>query len=101
MPKDDACPLPLGDAVTIQSHARIPTMNQCHTPNNVKVSALILTYNHEPFIAEAIEGFLMQKTNFPCELVITEDCSTDQTRDVIQQYCQRYPDRISCDAQSA
>ena len=60
----------------------------------VKVSALILTYNHERFIGQAIEGFLTQKTDFPSELVIAEDCSTDGTRDVIRRYWEKYPDRI-------
>lgn len=60
----------------------------------VKVSAMILTYNHERFIGQAIEGFLIQKTNFPCELVIAEDCSTDGTRDVIRRYWEKHPDRI-------
>jgi glycosyltransferase involved in cell wall biosynthesis len=62
--------------------------------NGVKVSVVMLTYNHGPFIADAIEGFLMQKTDFPCELVIAEDCSTDDTRAVIRTYWERYPDRI-------
>jgi len=61
---------------------------------DIKVSALILTYNHERFIGDAIEGVLMQKTDFPYELVITEDCSTDGTRDVIRKYWQKHPDRI-------
>ncbi len=61
---------------------------------DIKVSALILTYNHEQFIGQAIEGVLMQKTDFPYELVIAEDCSTDGTRDVIRRYCRKYPDRI-------
>lgn len=60
----------------------------------MKVSAMILTYNHEHFIAEAIEGFLMQKVSFPCELVIIDDCSTDGTRDVIRRYWERCRDRI-------
>jgi len=60
----------------------------------VKVSALILTYNHERFIGQAIEGFLIQKTDFPCELVIAEDCSTDGTREVIRRYWEKHPDRI-------
>lgn len=61
---------------------------------DIKVSTLMLTYNHERFIGEAIEGVLMQKTDFPCELVIAEDCSTDRTRDVIRGYWEKYPDRI-------
>jgi glycosyltransferase involved in cell wall biosynthesis len=61
---------------------------------DVKVSVVMLTYNHEPFIAQAIEGFLMQETHFACELIITEDCSTDQTRAVIRKYWEQHPDRI-------
>ena len=60
----------------------------------IKVSALILTYNHEHFIGQAIEGFLLQKTDFPCELVIADDCSTDGTRDVIRRYWEKDPQRI-------
>ena len=55
---------------------------------------MMLTFNHEPFIGEAIEGFLMQETDFSCELVIAEDCSTDKTREVIRKYWQQHPDRI-------
>jgi len=60
----------------------------------VRVSALMLTFNHERFIGEAIEGFLMQETDFPCELVIADDCSTDNTREVIRGYWERHRDRI-------
>jgi glycosyltransferase involved in cell wall biosynthesis len=63
-------------------------------PRPVKVSTLVLTYNHERFLAETIEGFLLQKTDFPCELVIAEDCSTDGTRDVIRRYWEKHPERI-------
>ena len=44
------------------------------------VSIEMITFNHDPYIVQAIEGVLMQKTNFPIELVIGEDCSTDGTR---------------------
>jgi glycosyltransferase involved in cell wall biosynthesis len=60
----------------------------------VKVSALITTFNHERFVAEAIEGFLMQEVAFPCELIIADDASTDATRDVIRRYWERHQDRI-------
>ncbi len=62
--------------------------------SDIMVSVVILTYNHERFIGEAIESVLMQKTDFPCELIIAEDCSTDGTRDVIRRYWERYPGRI-------
>ena len=59
-----------------------------------KVSVLMITYNHEPFIAEAIESVLMQQTAFDFELVIGEDCSTDNTRDVVNAYATKLPETI-------
>ena len=58
------------------------------------VSTHMTTYNHAPYIAEAIEGVLQQKTNFPFELVIGEDCSTDGTREIVFEYQKKYPDII-------
>jgi len=55
------------------------------------VSVFMITYNHEKYIAQAIEGVLMQKTSFPFELIIGEDCSTDQTREIVVDYANRYP----------
>ena len=50
------------------------------------VSVIMITYNHERFIAQAIESVLMQQTDFEVELLIGEDCSTDRTRQVIERY---------------
>jgi len=50
------------------------------------VSVQMVTYNHESFIAQAIEGILNQETSFPFELIIGEDCSTDRTRDIVMTY---------------
>lgn len=58
------------------------------------VSVHMITYNHAPYIAQAIEGVLMQDTDFPFELVIGEDCSTDGTRDIIAKYRDKYPEVI-------
>lgn len=53
--------------------------------NNVKlVSICMITYNHELYIQQAIEGVLSQKTNFEYELIIGEDCSSDKTRNICQ-----------------
>jgi dTDP-4-amino-4,6-dideoxygalactose transaminase/glycosyltransferase involved in cell wall biosynthesis len=60
----------------------------------VRVSVLLTTYNHEKFIAQAIDSVLMQQTSFAFELVIIEDCSTDRTRDIVVDFRQRYPDKI-------
>lgn len=59
------------------------------------VSVWLITYNHEAYIAEAIEGLLRQQTTFGVELIIGEDCSTDGTRAIVQAYQQRYPERIT------
>ena len=44
------------------------------------LSVCLITYNHEKFIRQAIEGVLMQKVDFEWELIIADDCSTDKTR---------------------
>ncbi len=46
----------------------------------MKASVVILTYNHEKYIGEAIESVLVQETDFDYEIVIDEDYSTDRTR---------------------
>lgn len=64
-------------------------------PNQApKVSVLMLTYNHEPYIDDAICGVLRQKCPFPYELVIADDHSTDGTEARCRAWAARYPDRI-------
>ncbi|MDN5292277.1 MAG: hypothetical protein PWQ06_2516 [Anaerophaga sp.] len=63
-------------------------------PDTPLVSVWMITYNHERYIAQAIEGVLMQKTNFKIELVIGEDCSTDNTAQIIKEYEKKYPQII-------
>ena len=58
------------------------------------VSISCITYNHENFLRDAIEGFLMQKTTFPIEIIIHDDASTDKTVDIIREYEAKYPDII-------
>lgn len=58
------------------------------------ISVCIVTYQHARFIAQAIEGALMQKTKFPVEILIGEDESTDGTRDICLDYAKRHPDRV-------
>lgn len=60
----------------------------------VLLSILMPTYNHEKYIAKAIESALSQKTDFSYELLINDDCSTDSTRKIAQDYAKKYPDRI-------
>jgi len=61
---------------------------------NPLVSVCMITYNHEKYLKDAIEGVLMQKINFPIELIIGEDCSTDNTRRIVKDYETKYPDII-------
>lgn len=58
------------------------------------VSVQMCTYNHEPYIRQAIESVMMQKTDFEFELIIGEDCSQDKTREICFEYQKKYPDKI-------
>ncbi|GAA4407794.1 hypothetical protein GCM10023187_28860 [Nibrella viscosa] len=60
----------------------------------MKVSVCIITYNQAKFIREAIDSVVAQQTNFPFEVLIGDDFSTDGTRDIIREYAARYPDLI-------
>jgi glycosyltransferase involved in cell wall biosynthesis len=57
----------------------------------MKVSILMATYNHAPFISQAISSVLMQQVDFEYELIIGEDCSTDGTRDIVIDFANRFP----------
>lgn len=59
--------------------------------NKPLVSIFCVSFNHEKFIAQALDGFLMQQTKFDFEIVISDDCSTDNTRAVIEKYKENYP----------
>lgn len=58
------------------------------------VTIRCITYNHEPFIRQCLEGFVMQKTNFPFEAIVHDDASTDGTAAIIREYAEKYPDII-------
>jgi len=62
--------------------------------NKPLVSACIITYNHEKFIRECLEGAINQKLSYPYEIVIGEDCSTDKTKQICKEYKKRYSDLI-------
>ena len=73
---------------------------EMHTKGKMKkasdsvVSVCMITFNHERFVAQAIESVLMQEADFPVELVIGEDCSTDGTRAICERYAWAHPDCI-------
>lgn len=58
--------------------------------NSIAVSVCCLTYNHENIVRDALEGFVMQKTDFPFEIVICDDASTDRTPEIIAEYAKNY-----------
>ncbi|MCX7098539.1 MAG: glycosyltransferase [Methylococcales bacterium] len=58
------------------------------------VSIICATFNHEGYIKEAINGFLLQETTFPFEIIIHEDVSTDNTATIVQSYVESYPHLI-------
>ena len=58
------------------------------------VSILCTAYNHEAYLRDALDGFLMQKTDFPFEILVSDDASTDSTAAIIREYAERYPDIV-------
>lgn len=60
----------------------------------IKVSICCITYNQENYISEALESFVHQKIDFPYEIIIHDDASTDRTKDIIKKYQKKYPDII-------
>ena len=59
-----------------------------------KVIVHCLVYNHEPYLRDCLNGFVMQKTNFPFKAVVHDDCSTDGSAAIIREYAEKYPDII-------
>lgn len=57
-----------------------------------KVSICCLTYNHEKYVRQCLDGFMMQKIDFPFEVLIHDDASTDATADIIREYEAKYPE---------
>ena len=58
------------------------------------VTIRCLAYNHEPYIRDCLEGFVMQRASFRFEAVVHDDASTDGTAAIIKEYAERYPDII-------
>ncbi len=59
-----------------------------------KLSVILITYNHGPYIRQALDGVFAQETDFDFDVIVGEDCSTDNTREIIEEYNERYPGRM-------
>ena len=59
-----------------------------------KVSVLCAAYNHEEYLRQTLDSFVNQKTDFPFEVLVNDDASTDSTGDIIREYAARYPEII-------
>lgn len=60
----------------------------------MKLSICCITYNHEKFIAAALDSFLMQQTSFDYEIIVSDDNSKDKTREILLTYRHQYPEKI-------
>ena len=59
-----------------------------------KVSVFCMVYNHEPFLEQCLEGFLMQKCLFDFDIVVGEDCSKDSSREILLKYQSKFPGKF-------
>jgi len=88
-------PMPLTPpASTFADDKTLETSDPNKLVEHPLVSVLMITYNHGDYLADAIEGVVHQQCDFPFELIIGEDASTDATLEVAMDYQRRYPDRI-------
>ena len=62
--------------------------------SQVMLTIWCTAYNHEPYIRQCLEGFVMQKTTFRFEAIVHDDASTDETATIIREYAEKYPDII-------
>ena len=60
----------------------------------LRLSICVVSYNHEKYIAQALEGFLKQKTNFAFQVIVGDDASTDATPKILRDYAEKYPEII-------
>lgn len=62
------------------------------TDARVRVSVVTITYNQEPYVRQALDSFLAQDTEFPIEVVVADDASTDGTAEIVGAYAEKHPD---------
>jgi glycosyltransferase involved in cell wall biosynthesis len=66
-------------------------MNKEYLSNELMVSVCTITYNHEEYLRDTIEGVLKQEVNFPIEFIIADDCSSDRTEEIVNEYIKGHP----------
>lgn len=71
-------------------------MNNAQQNDPPLLSVFVVTYNHENFIRQCLEGIMMQKTNFSFEVIIGEDCSTDNTKSIVEEFEKISGDHKTC-----
>jgi glycosyltransferase involved in cell wall biosynthesis len=69
----------------------VSSIREEDTADQIPLTVVIITYNHESFIREALDSVIAQETSFPFEIIISEDRSTDSTREIVEEYRDRYP----------
>lgn len=70
------------------------TEQKAQNNDDTMVTVVCITYHHEKFIAEALDSFLMQKTNFKFKIFVGEDCGSDGTANIVREYAQKYPEEV-------
>lgn len=68
--------------------------NQGKNDSEILLSVAVITYHHEKYIRQALDSIIMQNVNFQYEIIIGEDCSPDNTRMILLEYYEKYPNRI-------
>lgn len=82
------------DNTTVNAEPGCSTLKKQQSARMPLVSICMITYNHRDFLAQALDSVLMQKINFPAEIIIHDDCSTDGTTEIVRSYAEKYPDVI-------
>lgn len=84
-----------GDRISVsESYLKADIYLKSKHSHRPTVSTVIISYNHQAFIVEAIESALEQRGDFHHEILLSDDGSTDGTTQIIAQYAEKYPDRI-------
>ncbi len=80
--------------LTVQDRERLPQPVEPMADGGVRVSVVVTSYQHERYIADALDSVLNQRTDFSYEILMGDDASTDGTRAIIARYAEAHPDRV-------